>query len=147
VELHGFGKIPTSCSYFGASPNLRQPLATVERMQIALDEIDALRTTAATLLLATAQRADTVAANLTPQESGLVKPVVSESAIEVLQKAIALVGNPALTRAHPLERPLRDVLCARVHSPQSASVLKAAGIAALKPNVGPMPKRHAQWLS
>jgi alkylation response protein AidB-like acyl-CoA dehydrogenase len=106
-----------------------------------------LRTTAVMLLLATVQRADTVAANLTPQEPGLVKHVVSESAIEVLQKAVALVGNPALTRAHPLERRLRDDLCARLHSPQSASVLKAAGIAALKSNVGPMPKHHAQWLS
>jgi hypothetical protein len=45
-----------------------------------------LRTTAVMLLLATVQRADTVAANLTPQEPGLVKHVVSESAIEVLQK-------------------------------------------------------------
>ncbi|MBV9234982.1 MAG: hypothetical protein JOZ94_04035, partial [Xanthobacteraceae bacterium] len=56
-------------------------------------------------------------------------------AIEIVQKASALIGNPALTRAHPLERHLRDILCARVHSPQSDSVLKAAGIAALGPFV------------
>jgi len=44
--------------------NRGQPLATVERMRIALDETDALR------MFATEQRADTVAANLTPHEPG-----------------------------------------------------------------------------
>jgi alkylation response protein AidB-like acyl-CoA dehydrogenase len=112
--------------------NLGRPLATLERMQIALGEIDAIRHTAATLLLATAQKVDAAPATLTAEEPGLVKHIVSEGAIEVVQKAVALIGNPALTRAHPLERHLRDVLCARVHSPQSDSVLKAAGISAFE---------------
>jgi alkylation response protein AidB-like acyl-CoA dehydrogenase len=112
--------------------NLGRPLATLERMQIALGEIDALRITAETLLAATAQKADATPDSLTSDEPGLVKHVVSERAIEVVQKAIALIGNPALTRSHPLERHLRDVLCARVHSPQSDSVLKAAGISAFE---------------
>ena len=64
---------------------------------------------------------------MTPRESA-----VDKVAAEVVQKAVALIGNPGLTRAHPLERHLRDVLCARVHSPQSDSVLKAAGISAFE---------------
>jgi alkylation response protein AidB-like acyl-CoA dehydrogenase len=112
--------------------NLGRPLATLERMQITLGEIDAIRHTATTLLLATAQKVDAAPATLTPEEPGLVKHIVSEGAIEVVQKAVALIGNPGLTRAHPLERHLRDVLCARVHSPQSDTILKAAGVSAFE---------------
>jgi alkylation response protein AidB-like acyl-CoA dehydrogenase len=112
--------------------NLGRPLATLERMQIALGEIDAIRHTAATLLIATAQKVDAAPAALTAEEPGLVKHIVSEGAIDVVQKAVALIGNPGLTRAHPLERHLRDVLCARVHSPQSDSILKAAGVSAFE---------------
>jgi alkylation response protein AidB-like acyl-CoA dehydrogenase len=36
-----------------------------------------------------------------------------------------------LTRDHPLERHLRDVLCARIHTPQDDSVLLATGRTAL----------------
>jgi len=84
------------------------------------------------LLTATAQKADVAPAKLTPDEPGLVKHIVSESAIDAVERAISLIGNPALTRAHPLERHLRDVLCARVHSPQSDSALRAAGVAAFE---------------
>jgi alkylation response protein AidB-like acyl-CoA dehydrogenase len=97
-------------------------------MQITLGEIGALRTKAAMLSLATMQRADTGAVNLTPQQPGLVKHVVSESTILLLQSAVALVGNSALTCAHPLERHLREVLRARTRSSQGDSVLKAAGL-------------------
>jgi hypothetical protein len=64
--------------------------------------------------------------------TAIVQLAVSEGAIEAVQKAVALIGNPRLTRAHPLERHLRDVLCARVHSPQSDSILKAAGVSAFE---------------
>jgi len=113
--------------------NLGRPLATLERMQVAVGEIDAIRHSAATLLAATAQKVDTAPTSLAAEEPGIVKHIVSEGAIDAVQKAVALIGNPALTRAHPLERHLRDVLCARVHSPQSDSVLKAVGIAAFEP--------------
>lgn len=113
--------------------NLGRPLATLERMQIAVGEIEAQRTAATALLAATAHKADSAPGAITPEEPGLVKHLVCESAIDIVQKAVALIGNPALTRAHPLERHLRDVLCARVHSPQSDSVLKAAGVASLGP--------------
>jgi alkylation response protein AidB-like acyl-CoA dehydrogenase len=38
----------------------------------------------------------------------------------------------ALTRDHPLERHLRDVLCGRIHTPQDDAVLGATGRAALE---------------
>ena len=49
----------------------------------------------------------------------------------LLLKALSLVGKPGLTRINPLERHMRDVLCGRVHSPQTDSVLGNAGRLAL----------------
>jgi len=43
----------------------------------------------------------------------------------------SLVGNAGLTRRHPLQRHLRDVLCSRVHTPQEDAVLLHAGRAVL----------------
>jgi hypothetical protein len=42
----------------------------------------------------------------------------------------ALIGSNGLTRHNPLEQHLRDVLCARVHTPQDDSVVAAAARAA-----------------
>lgn len=46
------------------------------------------------------------------------------------QQQAELRGNAARTRAHPPERHLRNVLCARIHWPQTDAV-RAAGRAAL----------------
>jgi alkylation response protein AidB-like acyl-CoA dehydrogenase len=40
---------------------------------------------------------------------------------------VTALGNPGLTRHHPLERHLRDVQCSRVHPPQDDAALIAAG--------------------
>jgi alkylation response protein AidB-like acyl-CoA dehydrogenase len=61
----------------------------------------------------------------------LAKLVASREAIAAVEDAVALTGNPGLTRDHPLERHLRDVLCARIHTPQDDSVLLSTGRAAL----------------
>lgn len=111
--------------------NLGRPLAQLERMQIAVGEIEALLRTSASILAATAARADDPTITLDANEPMIVKQTVTETAITAVQKAVALVGNPALSRANPLERHLRDVLCARVHTPQGDSVLRAAGQLAL----------------
>ena len=58
--------------------------------------------------------------------------LAGRAAIESVQAALALTGNPGLTRRQPLERHLRDVLCSRVHTPQDDAVLLAAGRAALE---------------
>jgi alkylation response protein AidB-like acyl-CoA dehydrogenase len=113
--------------------NLNKPLAQLERMQVAVGEIEILLRASTALLDATAAKAGSASEALDATEPAVVKHVVTENAIAAVQKAVALVGNPALSRANPLERHLRDVLCGRVHSPQGDSVVQAAGLAALQP--------------
>jgi len=48
-----------------------------------------------------------------------------------VEQALSLTGNHGLSHANPLERHWRDVLCARVHTPQADAVYLAAGRAAL----------------
>ena len=113
-----------------APANLGAPLATLPRMQEAVGKIDVLLLTNRRLIAAAA--ADTDAGSPpTMAESGLLKTVAAENAIAAVQSAIELTGNPGLSRANPLERHLRDVLCARVHTPQPDSAYTAAGRAAL----------------
>ena len=57
----------------------------------------------------------------------LAKTVVTNAAIEAVQRAVALIGNAGLSRHNPLERHLRDVLCGRIHTPQDDAVLGATG--------------------
>lgn len=56
-----------------------------------------------------------------------MKLVGTRAAIDTVSQAVALVGNNGLTRRNPLERHLRDVLCARVHTPQDDSIVATAG--------------------
>jgi alkylation response protein AidB-like acyl-CoA dehydrogenase len=64
-------------------------------------------------------------------EADLLKVVMADNAIEAVQEAVALCGNHALMKANAIERHLRDVLCARIHTPQADSALVAAGRARL----------------
>jgi len=64
-------------------------------------------------------------------ETGMAKLVGTRAAIEAVERAVALVGNNGLTGKYPLERHYRDVLCARVHTPQDDSVVAGAGQSAL----------------
>ena len=73
-------------------------------------------------------------AGLEAAEAGLIKTVAAENAIAVVQEAVALCGNHALARSNPLERHLRDVLCARIHTPQPDSAYGVAGRRALGVN-------------
>jgi alkylation response protein AidB-like acyl-CoA dehydrogenase len=61
----------------------------------------------------------------------MAKLIGTRAAIGAVEQAVALVGNNGLTRRYPLERHYRDVLCARVHTPQDDSVVAAAGQSAL----------------
>jgi alkylation response protein AidB-like acyl-CoA dehydrogenase len=109
--------------------NLGAPLASLPRMQEAVGEIDALlQTNDALFGIADAvDRGDVPAAH----EVFLAKYTINANAIAAVEKAIALIGNPGLSRTHPLERHLRDVLCARIHSPQADTSLGTAGRVAL----------------
>jgi alkylation response protein AidB-like acyl-CoA dehydrogenase len=64
-------------------------------------------------------------------DSGLIKSVTTNNAVEVVQAAISLSSNHGISRKNPLERHLRDVLCGRIHTPQDDSVALAAGRRAL----------------
>jgi alkylation response protein AidB-like acyl-CoA dehydrogenase len=109
---------------------LGRPLATLPRFETAVGEIQATLTGADDLVDALALRVDagdeTVAGH-----PAIAKLIATRAAIGAVEQAVALVGNNALTRKNPLERHYRDVLCARVHTPQDDSVLTAAGRSAL----------------
>jgi alkylation response protein AidB-like acyl-CoA dehydrogenase len=110
--------------------NLGSPLATLPRFQEAIGEIEGLLLTNRRLLTGTAT--DTDAGNPpTLAETGLIKLTVTRNALAAVERAVELGGNPGLARSNPLERHYRDVLCARVHSPQDDTVRLTAGRLAL----------------
>jgi alkylation response protein AidB-like acyl-CoA dehydrogenase len=110
--------------------NLGASLATLPRMQEAVGGIEALLTTNRRLTLSAATDFDQGRGPST-LECNLLKNVVAENAIAAVQQAVALTGNHGLSRANPLERHLRDVLCARIHTPQADAAQIAAGRAIL----------------
>ena len=110
--------------------NLGAPLASLPRMQEAVGEIEGLLLANTRLIAATAEAHDRGEA-LGAAEPGLVKTVAAEHAIRAVQLAVEVSGNPGLSRRHPLERHLRDVLCARIHTPQADAARVAAGRLAL----------------
>ncbi len=113
-----------------APANLGAPLATLPRMQEAVGRIEALLL--ANRRLIGCATADTDAGRPPePHESALLKTIAAENAIEAVQTAVQLAGNHGLSRANPLERHLRDVLCARVHTPQPDAAFTASGRLAL----------------
>ena len=120
------------CAYLAerAPANLGAPLASLSRFQEAVGENERLLAVNRRLLRSAAAETD-AGAPPSVAESGLIKLTVTENAIQVVQGAVALVGNPGLSRKNPLERHLRDVLCARIHTPQGDAVRLAAGRAAL----------------
>ena len=110
--------------------NLGAPLATLERFQEAVGEIDGWLAVNRRLIAGAAAEVDGDPAALGPSEAGLIKRTVTDNAIKAVERALELCGNRGLDRAHPLERHYRDVLCSRIHTPQNDSILVAAGRAA-----------------
>ncbi|GAA4988057.1 acyl-CoA dehydrogenase family protein [Kitasatospora paranensis] len=109
---------------------LGAPLATLPPFRSALGEIDIALSGAERLVRALAEDVDAGVPGAAEQSAG-AKVLGTRAAIDAVQQAVALVGNHGLTRHHPLQRHLRDVLCSRVHTPQDDTVLLAAGRAAL----------------
>ena len=110
--------------------NLGRPLSTLPRMQEAVGAIDARLLVNDRLMAGAAREVDD---DRTPGSNtiNLIKTVVSDNAIAAVEQAVQLAGNHALARSNPLERHLRDVLCARIHTPQPDMAYGAAGRAAL----------------
>ncbi|GAB7522362.1 acyl-CoA dehydrogenase family protein [Paraburkholderia sp. 2C] len=103
---------------------LDTPLANLDRFQQLAGRIDALLFSNRTLLDAGAAGAVDAA------EAPAIKYLVSKQSIEAVQLALEASSNPGLSRNNPLERHYRDVLCARIHTPQDDTVLGNLGRAA-----------------
>ncbi|OON82973.1 acyl-CoA dehydrogenase [Streptomyces tsukubensis] len=114
-------RVPTS---------LGAPLATLPRFQTAVGEIETALTGANTLVSALAAGVD-AGDEEAAKQTGTAKVIGTRAAIGAVEQALSLTGNHGLTRANPLQRHYRDVLCSRVHTPQDDSVLIAAGRSAL----------------
>ncbi|MGS0891079.1 acyl-CoA dehydrogenase family protein [Burkholderia stagnalis] len=112
-----------------APSGLGAPLATLPRVQEAVGEIEGWLHANRVLLDDHVARTDAGAPPSTTT-SGLVKRAVTEQAIRTVEHALKLSGNHGLSRANPLERHYRDVLCGRVHTPQDDAIAVAAGRAA-----------------
>ncbi len=106
-------------------------LSTVPRIQDEVGRIEALRNAARRTLWSTLREVEETDFGVGLAELGLAKLTGTRNAIEMVQAAVSLIGNPGLTRANPLERHLRDVLCGQIHTPQDDTILRTAGKAAL----------------
>jgi alkylation response protein AidB-like acyl-CoA dehydrogenase len=109
---------------------LGKPLAALPRFQDAVGEIEARLTAAVDLVSGLAVRYD-AGDRQAADHCAAAKLIGTRAAIDAVAQATSLIGNNALTRRNPLERHQRDVLCARVHTPQDDSIVSAIGKAAL----------------
>jgi butyryl-CoA dehydrogenase len=112
---------------------LGKPIATTERIQSIAGEIEAQLIGAEEVIYGLAARADAGDATAI-KRAPFAKLLATRNAITAVQTAVAALGNAALTRSHPLERHLRDVLCSRPHPPQDDAALIALGKQALAAN-------------
>lgn len=110
--------------------SLGASLATLPRAQEIVGGIEAALAVNRRLLNSFARDIDDGAA-LTASEGNIVKLTVTNNAVAAVQDALSLTSNHGLSRANPLERHYRDVLCGRVHTPQDDSTRIAAGRRAL----------------
>ncbi|GBR36754.1 acyl-CoA dehydrogenase [Komagataeibacter oboediens DSM 11826] len=108
---------------------LGRPLATLPRFHTLLGQIDALLMTNRSILAGALDR--TESGDYPGTEANLAKYVMTENAIRAVELGVAAIGNPALSQDNPLERHFRNVLCARIHTPQADVALAAAGKVAL----------------
>ncbi|MGF6602617.1 alkylation response protein AidB-like acyl-CoA dehydrogenase [Paraburkholderia sp. GAS448] len=103
---------------------LNAPLSSLDSFQQTVGRIDALLFNNRALLDSGA------AGNITAAEAPTIKYLVSRNAIDAVEHALEESSNPGLSRNNALERHYRDVLCARIHTPQNDTVLGNLGRAA-----------------
>src|SRR3954468_17912794 len=113
-----------------APANLGAPLATLPRVQEIVGGIEARLSVNARLIESFAGDFDD-GVELSASESNIIKLTVTNNAVTVVEDALSLTSNHGLTRANPLERHYRDVLCGRVHTPQDDATRLIAGRLAL----------------
>jgi alkylation response protein AidB-like acyl-CoA dehydrogenase len=110
--------------------NLGASLATLPRAQEIVGAIEARLAVNARLIDSFAGDFDD-GVLLSASESNITKLTVTNNAVAVVEDALSLTSNHGLTRANPLERHYRDVLCGRVHTPQDDATRVNAGRLAL----------------
>jgi len=103
---------------------LDAPLSSLDSFQQTAGRIDALLLNNRVLLDAGATN------QIAAAQAPTIKYLVSKHAIEAVELALEASSNPGLSRSNPLERHYRDVLCARIHTPQNDTVLGSLGRAA-----------------
>lgn len=101
--------------------NLGASLATLPRFQEAVGHIDTLLFANRNLLHSAAQ------GHVPSQHAAQIKYLVTHNAQRAVEIALEASGNPGLSRSNPLQRHYRNVLCARVHTPQNDTVLQGVG--------------------
>lgn len=106
--------------------NLGASLATLPRVQEVVGGIEARLAVNARLIESFAGYFDD-GVLLSASESNIIKLTVTNNAVAVVEDALSLTSNHGLTRANPLERYYRDVLCGRVHTPQDDATRTIAG--------------------
>ncbi|MFD0276114.1 acyl-CoA dehydrogenase family protein [Kitasatospora sp. NPDC127111] len=106
------------------------PFGRLPRHHGALGEIEAGLVGAEELVHGLAARVDRAEPDAVAR-TGPAQLLATRAAISAVQQAVALTGSPGLSRRHPLERYLRDVLSIRVHCAPDEAVLEDAGRAAL----------------
>ncbi|MBV6700749.1 acyl-CoA dehydrogenase family protein [Kitasatospora aureofaciens] len=111
--------------------NPTEPLGTLPRYCCALGEIEAQLIGAEELIAGLAPRVDRGEPDAVAR-TGPAHLLAVRAATAAVQQAVSLTGNPGLSRRHPLERYLRDVLSSRVHLAPDEAVLEAVGRAALE---------------
>ncbi|MFD7908778.1 acyl-CoA dehydrogenase family protein [Kitasatospora sp. NPDC059747] len=116
--------------------NLTEPLGVLPRYRCALGEIEAQLIGAEELVEGLAARVDRGEREAVVR-TGPAHLLATRAATAAVQQAVALTGNPGLSRRHPLERYLRDVLSSRVHLAPEEAVLESAGRAALERGARP----------
>ena len=106
--------------------NLGAPLASLPRAQEILGAIE-------TRLAVNARLIDSFAGDFDDGllsdtvEASAIKLTVTNNAVAAVEDALSLSSNHGLTRANPLERHYRDVLCGRVHTPQDDATRMTLG--------------------
>jgi alkylation response protein AidB-like acyl-CoA dehydrogenase len=110
--------------------NLGASLATLPRAQEIVGGIEARLVVNARLIESFAGDFDD-GVPLSASDSNIIKLTVTNNAVAIVEDALSLTSNHGLTRANPLERHYRDVLCGRVHTPQDDATRVSAGRIAL----------------
>ncbi|MEB5936483.1 acyl-CoA dehydrogenase family protein [Klebsiella pneumoniae] len=100
---------------------LGHPLSRLPRVQEKVGQIAGL------LLVNRSLLEQAAALRFSAIEANLAKVTITDNAIQAVNIALELTGNHGLSRQKPLERHYRNVLCGRVHTPQSDSAWLAAG--------------------